>query len=363
MCHLTAQSLTMMNTSEHFQVLKLLGEGSYGKVMLAVHRKRGTPMALKFFSRESTSLYSFLKEYNFSLSFCSHPSLTSALGIAYFTPSHYIFAQQAGLFGDLYNVILPEIGMEEDCCQRVVSQLCGALSHLHSLGFVHRDLKPENVFLFDAACRWVKLGDYGMVKARGTRVPEVWYSSPYCTPEAEIARENRDNWNGSNDNNNDTKEDRGKQSKSRVWVFVEPSTDSWALGIITYAMLTGTHPWAQTSSDCLSYQKYIEWFQSSKGPVDETDVWAEPKQDVPGTIEAGYDKGGYAPVAPQFTCFTPLAHAFFHLLLDPSPQCRGHPEDVLRYLGGDWMTDVERARLEKERKKSKEKGTVKEMEG
>ena len=30
-----------MDTSEHFKVLKLLGEGSYGKVMLAVHRKRG----------------------------------------------------------------------------------------------------------------------------------------------------------------------------------------------------------------------------------------------------------------------------------------------------------------------------------
>lgn len=41
MCHLTAQSLTPMVTSEHFKVLKLLGEGSYGKVMLAVHRKRG----------------------------------------------------------------------------------------------------------------------------------------------------------------------------------------------------------------------------------------------------------------------------------------------------------------------------------
>lgn len=40
-CHLMAQSLTAMNTSEHFQVLKLLGEGSYGKVMLAVHRQRG----------------------------------------------------------------------------------------------------------------------------------------------------------------------------------------------------------------------------------------------------------------------------------------------------------------------------------
>lgn len=59
--------------------------------------------------------------------------------------------------------IILQVGMEEDCCQRVVSQLCGALSHLHSLGFVHRDIKPENVFLCDSACRWVKLGDFGMV--------------------------------------------------------------------------------------------------------------------------------------------------------------------------------------------------------
>lgn len=75
-------------------------------------------MALKCFPRESTSLYSFLKEYNFSLSFCTHPSLTSALGIAYFTPSHYIFAQQAGLYGDLYTLILPEVR-----CQLVASGL------------------------------------------------------------------------------------------------------------------------------------------------------------------------------------------------------------------------------------------------
>uniref|UniRef100_A0A3Q1F453 Si:ch211-171h4.3 n=1 Tax=Acanthochromis polyacanthus TaxID=80966 RepID=A0A3Q1F453_9TELE len=313
MCHLTAQSLTPMDTSEHFKVLKLLGEGSYGKVMLAVHRKRGTPMALKFFPRESTSLFSFLREYNLSLSFCTHPSLTRALGIAYSTPSHYVFAQQASLFGDLYDVIIPEVGMEEDCCQRVVSQLCGALSHLHSLGFVHRDLKPENVFLCDSACRWVKLGDFGM--ARGTRVPEVWYSSPYCTPEAEIARGNED-----------------------MWVSVEPSTDSWALGILTYAMLTGSHPWAETSSDCCSYLKYQEWFDRVKSPDDELD----------------------------FACFTPLAHSFFQSLLDPKPRLRGRPDDALSFLGGEWMMEKERVRLEEERKKSRGKSAIrnmKEMEG
>uniref|UniRef100_A0A3Q2SPH0 Si:ch211-171h4.3 n=1 Tax=Fundulus heteroclitus TaxID=8078 RepID=A0A3Q2SPH0_FUNHE len=370
MCHLTAQSLTPMDTSEHFKVLKLLGEGSYGKVMLAVHRKRGTPMALKFFPRQSTSLFSFLREYNLSLSFCTHPSLTRALGIVYSTPSHYIFAQQASLFGDLFDVMTPEVGMEEDCCQRVVSQLCGALSHLHSLGFVHRDVKPENVFLCDSACRWVKLGDFGMVKARGTRIPEVWYSSPYCTPEAEIARGNEDSWSSTNDENSNFKEDEytKRTKKQRVWTSVEASTDSWALGILTYAMLTGSHPWAETASDCCSYIKYRDWFDSAKGPDDELDVWAEPQTE--STLKTpdlnGNGEKGYSPVAPQFACFTELACSFFQSLLDPRPQLRGRPEDALSYLGDHWMMEKERLRLKKEREKNNGKNaikSVKEMEG
>ncbi|XP_062265298.1 serine/threonine-protein kinase SBK1-like [Platichthys flesus] len=346
MCHLTAQSLIPMDTSEHFQVLKLLGEGSYGKVMLAVHRKRGTPMALKFFPRESTSLISFLREYNLSLSFCTHPSLTRALGIAYSTPSHYVFAQQASLFGDLYDIIVPEVGMEEDSCQRVVSQLCGALAHLHSLGFVHRDLKPENVFLCDSACRWVKLGDFGMVKARGTRVPEVWYSSPYCTPEAETARGNEDSWSSMNAGEEE-------QKKTRVWVSVEPSTDSWALGVLTYAMLTGSHPWAETASDCRSYLKYQEWFDGEKSPEDEPDRPEGGKKDS-------------VPVAPQFAWFTPLACSLFLSLLHPRAELRGQPEEALSYLGGDWMMEQERERLEEERKKGRGKAdfrSMREMEG
>ncbi|XP_068188661.1 serine/threonine-protein kinase SBK2 [Antennarius striatus] len=346
MCHLTAQALPPMETTERFRVLKLLGEGSYGRVVLAVHRERGTPMALKLFPRGSTPLLSFLREYNLALAFCAHPSLTRALGIAYATPSHYVFAQQAALFGDLYDVIPPEVGVAEDCCQRVVSQLCGALSHLHALGFVHRDVKPENVFLCDAACGRVQLGDFGMVKPRGTRVQEVWYSSPYCPPEAEVARGSQD---GAAEGVGDT--EGGAKKKPRVWASVEPSTDSWALGVLSYAMLTGSHPWAQTASDCKAYLRYRDWFEASKGASDE---WAEPKDD--GTRDRLIGDASSTPVAPQFACFTPLARSFFQSLLDPRPRLRGRPEDGLGYLEGAWLTEEERARLEAEREKNRGKG-------
>ncbi|XP_057684474.1 serine/threonine-protein kinase SBK2-like [Corythoichthys intestinalis] len=347
MCHLTAQSLTKLETSEHFRVVKLLGEGSYGKVMLAVHLKSGSAMALKFFPRVTTCLSSFLREYNVALRFCTHPSLSRALGIAYFTPSHYVFAQQAGLFGDLYDFIVPEAGLEESQCQRVVSQLCGALSHLHSLGLVHRDVKPDNVFLCDAACHWVKLGDFGMVKARGTKVPEVWYRSPYCTPEAEVAR-----------GTVDSKDDEKKKRLQRVWVSVEPSVDSWALGVLTYAVLTGAHPWPSTSSDCNAYLKYLQWFDSAKSPRDDLDVWAELDDPLPEKERP--------PVAPQFALFTPLARAFFRLLLDPDPLIRGRPEDVPGYLGGAWLAAGERPCPLEQIEKSRGSGAVnqvKEKEG
>ncbi|XP_024251743.1 serine/threonine-protein kinase SBK1-like isoform X2 [Oncorhynchus tshawytscha] len=356
MCHLTAQSLTSLETSDHFQVVKMLGEGSYGKVMLAVHRERGTPMALKFFPRDSTNLFSFLREYNLSLSFCTHPYLTKALGIAFSTPSHYVFAQQASLFGDLYNVIVPEVGVEEDCVQRVVSQLCGALTHLHALGFVHRDVKPENIFLVDAACRWVKLGDFGMAKATGTKVPGVWYSSAYCTPEAEISKESEDSRH-----NTASKPDGGNGLDSkikRVWVSVEASTDCWALGILTYAMLTGSLPWTQTASDDRSYIKYKEWFDQQKdqeGQDDELDLWGEGK-DKGIVMSLDEDKQNRSrrkshPVAPQFACFTPLASSLFLSLLHPQPRLRGRPDDVLGYLGGDWLQVKEKIQLEEEEKK------------
>ncbi|XP_056125928.1 uncharacterized serine/threonine-protein kinase SBK3 [Rhinichthys klamathensis goyatoka] len=349
LCYLTAQSMTSLVTSEHFKLIKKLGEGSYGKVMLAVHQKRGTPMALKFFPRRSTTLQAFLREYNLSVSYCTHPSLTRAIGIFYSTPSHYVFAQEAGLYGDLYDVIVSEV-VSEECAQSVMSQLSGAVSHLHSLGFVHRDIKPENIFLCDRLCRWVKLGDFGLARAKGTKVRAVWYNSPFCVPEMECAKTVSE----------------GKEGAEDTWMTVEPSLDTWSLGILIYCLLTSCFPWEETTSDDPSYCKYRDWFNRTKereerarGPNELREGnHCEKQNTVREENEAELE------VARQFDSLSSFVLILLRKLLNPLPWLRPGPEEILSYLGGPWLLKTEKEELRREQeahleaKKIHERGGV-----
>ncbi|XP_051262100.1 uncharacterized serine/threonine-protein kinase SBK3 [Dicentrarchus labrax] len=355
-CFLSAQSMTSLKVSEHFQVVKLLGEGSYGKVMLAVHRKRGTPMALKFFPRQSTSLTSFLREYNLSLSYCTHPSLTRALGIFFSTPSYYVFAQQAGLYGDLYSVIVSEVGLDEEHVQRVMSQLSGAVTHLHSLGFVHRDIKPENIFLCDSSCRWVKLGDFGLTRAIGSTVRAVWYESPFCTPEVEPVKEaEREMERRVCEGNEEEMED--------IWITVEPSMDSWALGVLVYCLLTGCFPWEESTSDDRGYRRYKEWFnrEAEKEENIRDGEWIGEEEIDSYTIMNENQRDN--PPPSQFEGLSPLVMTLLKELLHPEPKHRGNPEEILSYLGGPWLMETERAEKRKAEEAEKEARIIREGGG
>nr|MBA2604301.1 serine/threonine protein kinase [Acidobacteriota bacterium] len=107
----------------------------------------------------------------------------------------------------------------------ILRGVCSAVSAAHSQGLVHRDLKPENIFLQRHPSGVVpKVLDFGLAKtfdahrsfgrstAKGTSAGLLVGTLEYMAPE-QVAGDD-----------------------------VDPGWDIWALGVITYEMLAGRHP-------------------------------------------------------------------------------------------------------------------------
>lgn len=116
--------------------------------------------------------------------------------------------------------------LREADAKTYMRQIVSAVSYLHSKGIVHRDLKPENI-LVDVESRSLKLIDFGLTgiirkqSVMRTSCGSSYYSAP------EVTYSNGDGYDGT-------------------------KADAWSLGILSYIILTGSHPFVDADGDLMT---------------------------------------------------------------------------------------------------------------
>lgn len=132
-----------------YKDIKLIGEGSYGKVIMASNILTGSIRAVKIIEK------SYLKEeYGNNeieneikiLKSLDHPNIYKVYEYFDYDNSLYIVNEYIG-GGDLFSLITKENYLKEPISLMILYQLLSAVAYIHIENIFHGDIKPENIMI------------------------------------------------------------------------------------------------------------------------------------------------------------------------------------------------------------------------
>ncbi|DAZ98265.1 TPA: hypothetical protein N0F65_008950 [Lagenidium giganteum] len=136
---------------DDFELLKVIGKGSYGKVTLVRKKDNNRLYAMKSLNKSNVkrrNQVEHTKTERRVLGRAKHPFIVH-LHYAFQTPQKLFFVLDYCPGGELFFHLSRMEKFAEKMAKFYAAEITLALEHLHALGVVYRDLKPENI-LFDA---------------------------------------------------------------------------------------------------------------------------------------------------------------------------------------------------------------------
>ncbi|XP_063229979.1 RAC serine/threonine-protein kinase [Bacillus rossius redtenbacheri] len=211
-------------TLENFEFLKVLGKGTFGKVILCREKATGHLYAIKILKKEviiqKDEVAHTLTE-NRVLRTTSHPFLIS-LKYSFQTADRLCFVMEYVNGGELFFHLSRERVFSEDRTRFYGAEIISALGYLHEEGIIYRDLKLENLLLDKDG--HIKIADFGLCKEDITygRTTKTFCGTPeYLAPE--VLEDN----------------DYGR------------AVDWWGIGVVMYEMMCGRLPFYNRDHDVL----------------------------------------------------------------------------------------------------------------
>ncbi len=207
------------NLLAKYEIIRPLGQGSFGLVFLVRHKISGQVRAMKILRRitekgEETDKQ-LINEINI-LKKIDHPSIIKIFSF-YIGKTDFILITEYCSGGELYDKMGKDHSFSEIQIAFIMYQILSAVNYCHKLNIVHRDLKPENILIKkieDNIFYRVSIIDFGTSQIL-SKIPQndgYVYGTPYyMAPEV-------------------------LQKKNNI------KCDIWSCGVILYLFLANKYP-------------------------------------------------------------------------------------------------------------------------
>jgi protein kinase A len=210
-----------------YELFKILGEGSFGRVKLAKNTLTKKFCAFKQMKKYDIIKFKqvdHLKNETFILYTLDHPFIVKMEGITQNNRFLYIVMEYiAG--GELFTYLRIVSRFSPNHACFYAAQVALIFEYLHSLNVVYRDLKPENLLIGQDG--YLRLTDFGFAKIVSNRTYTLCGTPEYLAPEIL------------------TSKGHGK------------GVDWWTLGILIYEMIAGIDPFS-ADDPIMVYQNILK---------------------------------------------------------------------------------------------------------
>ncbi|CAG9785199.1 unnamed protein product [Diatraea saccharalis] len=204
-----------LRLKQRFDIVRKLGQGTYGKVQLGINKKTGQEVAIKTIKKckieSEADLVRIRREVQI-MSSVRHPNIVHIYEV-FENSEKMILVMEYCSGGELYDYLSQKKVLQEDEARRLFRQIATAVYYCHIHKICHRDLKLENVLLDHTGS--AKIADFGLSNVfKETSLLSTFCGSPlYASPEI-----------------------------VKGTPYIGPEVDCWSLGVLLYTLVYGAMP-------------------------------------------------------------------------------------------------------------------------